>query len=224
MDQRTQFIADYLRQVLSVTELCELYGVSRKTGYKLIERYLRQGPAGLEERSRRPHVSPNRTDDEIVAAILEARRRHPNWGGKKLLALLQRRHRDWELPHRSTVCDILSRHGMVPKKRNRRRIGHPGKPTSSILAPNDLWSADFKGQFKTGNGRYCFFPDRGRRLQPILAGLPGAELDCRSRSRAGVHACSRSTAYPSVSAPTTACPLRPTPWRGSRSSPPGGCG
>jgi transposase InsO family protein len=87
---------------------------------------------------------------------LEARRRHPSWGGKKLLALLQKRHRGWELPHRSTVCDILSRHGMVPKRRNRRCIGHPGKPSSSILAPNDLWSADFKGQFKTGNGRYCY--------------------------------------------------------------------
>ena len=156
MDQRMQFIADYLRQTLSMTELCDSYGVSRKTGYKLIDRYLRHGPAGLEERSRRPHESPNRTADEIVAAILEARRRHPSWGGKKLLALIQKRHHDWDLPHRSTVCDILSRHGMVPKKRNRRRVGHPGKPTSSILAPNDLWSADFKGQFKTGNGRYCF--------------------------------------------------------------------
>ena len=69
MDQRTQFIADYLREVLSVTELCALYGVSRKTAYKWIERYLRQGPAGLEERSRRPHESPNRTAEEIVAAI-----------------------------------------------------------------------------------------------------------------------------------------------------------
>ena len=68
MDQRTQFVADYLRGTLSVTELCEQYGVSRKTGYKFIDRYLRQGPAGLEERSRRPHESPNRTDDEIVAA------------------------------------------------------------------------------------------------------------------------------------------------------------
>jgi len=156
MDQRTQFIADYLRGTLSVTELCALYGISRKTGYKFIERYLRQGPAGLEERSRRPHESPNRTADEIVAAILEARRRHPSWGGKKLLALIHKRHRGWELPHRSTVCDILGRHGMVPKRRNRRRIGHPGKPTSLVLGPNDLWSADFKGQFKTGNGRYCF--------------------------------------------------------------------
>src|SRR3970282_1044067 len=156
MDQRTQFIADYLRKVLSVTELCDLYGVSRKTAYKWIDRYLRQGPAGLEERSRRPHASPNRTDEVIVAATLEARRRPPSWGGKQRPALVHKRRRDWDLPHRSTVCDILSRHGMVPKKRSRRRIGHPGRPSSSILAPNDLWCADFKGQFKTGNGRYCY--------------------------------------------------------------------
>jgi transposase InsO family protein len=156
MDQRTQFIADYLREVLSVSELCDLYGISRKTAYKWIDRYLRQGPTGLEERSRRPDTSPNRTPDEIQHALLEARRRHPSWGGKKLLALVHKSHPNWHLPHRSTVCDILSRNGMVPKKRTRRRIGHPGKPTSSILAPNDLWSADFKGQFKMGNGCYCY--------------------------------------------------------------------
>lgn len=156
MDQRTQFIADFLREVLSVTELCDLYGISRKTAYKWIERYLRQGPAGLEERSRRPQLSPNRTPDEVTQALLEARRRHPSWGGKKLLTLVHKRHPRWDLPHRSTVCDILSRHGMVAKKRQRRHIGHPGKPTSLILAPNELWSADFKGQFKTGNGRYCY--------------------------------------------------------------------
>jgi transposase InsO family protein len=156
MDQKTQFIADYLREVLSVTELCDLYGISRKTAYKIIDRYLRQGPAGLEERSRRPHNSPNHTPQEIEQALLEARRRHPSWGGKKLLTIVHRRHPRWDLPHRSTVCEILSRNGMVPKKRRRRHIGHPGKPTSSILAPNDLWSADFKGQFKTGNGLYCY--------------------------------------------------------------------
>ena len=70
MDQRTQFIAEYLRDSLAITELCELYGVSRKTGYKRIERYLRVGPAGLEERSRRPRRSPNETAEEIVTAIL----------------------------------------------------------------------------------------------------------------------------------------------------------
>ena len=156
MDQRTQFIADFLREFLSITELCELYNVSRKTGYKWIERYVRSGPAGLEERSRKPRHSPNATADEIVTAILEARRRHPSWGGKKLLTLLHKRYPRWELPGRSTVCDILSRHGMVPKKRARRRIGHPGKPTSAILAPNDVWSADYKGHFRTGNGIYCY--------------------------------------------------------------------
>src|SRR5436190_1124598 len=156
MDQRTQFIADHLRDVLSITELCALYGISRKTGYKWIDRYIRHGPAGLEEDSRRPRRSPNQTSEEVVSAILDARRRHPRWGGKKLLALLQKRHPRWHLPGRSTACDILSRHGMVPLKRQRRRIGHPGKPTSQILAPKDVWSADYKGQFRTGDGRYCY--------------------------------------------------------------------
>lgn len=156
MDQKTQFIADYLRECFSITELCQRYGVARKTGYKVIERYLRYGPAGLEERSRKPHYSPNQTDAEIVAALLEARRRHSSWGAKKLLRIVRRHHPRWSLPGRSTVCDILSRHGMVAKKRQRRQLGHPGKPSSLILAPNDLWSADYKGQFRTGNGRYCY--------------------------------------------------------------------
>jgi putative transposase len=156
MDQRTQLIADYMRELRSLTELCDLYGIARKTAYKWIDRYLRHGPAGLEERSRRPNSSPSRTPDEIQHALLQARRRHPSWGAKKLLTLIHKRHPHWDLPHRSTVCEILSRNGMVPKKPRRRHIGHPGKPGSSILAPNDVWSADFKGQFKTGNGRYCY--------------------------------------------------------------------
>jgi transposase len=147
MDQRTQFIADHLRDALSITELCELYGISRKTGYKWIDRYVRHGPAGLEERSRRPRRSPRETSDEIVAAILDARRRHPRWGGKKLLALLHRRHPRWDLPGRSTACDILSRNGMVPIKRQRRRLGHPGKPTSQISRPT-ICGCDYKGQFR----------------------------------------------------------------------------
>ncbi len=91
-----------------------------------------------------------------MATILQARQRHPAWGGKKLLAILQKRHPHWPWPARSTLCDILSRNGLVPKQRQRRRIGHPGKPTTSILAPNDMWTADFKGHFKTGDGLYCY--------------------------------------------------------------------
>ncbi len=156
MDQRIQFIADYLRDSLSVTELCQLYAVSRKTGYKWVKRYLNRGPAGLEEYSRKPHLSPRQTPDSVVTAILEARRHHPSWGAKKLLKILSKKHPGWRWPHRSTVCEILARHGLVAKKRHRRVIGHPGKPTSQILAPNDVWSADFKGQFKTSDGHYCF--------------------------------------------------------------------
>jgi putative transposase len=156
MDQKTQFIADYLRQTLSITELCALYGVSRKTGYKWIERYLTSGPSGLEERSRKPGSSPHQTPQHVIEALLEVRRRHPSWGAKKLLSILQKRHPSWSLPGRSTVCDILRRHGLVPKKRHPRHIGHPGKPTTLIAAPNEVWSADFKGQFKTGDGLYCY--------------------------------------------------------------------
>jgi putative transposase len=156
MDPKTQFIADYLRDRLSVAELCELYGVSPKTGYKWIDRYLIHGPQGLEEQSRRPSTSPRHTPDHVVAAILEARRRQPSWGAKKLLSILRKRHARRPWPARSTVCDILSRNGLVPKKRKRRVIGHPGKPTSHIDAPHDVWSADFKGHFKTEDGRYCY--------------------------------------------------------------------
>jgi putative transposase len=156
MDQKTQFIADYLRRTLSITEVCALYGVSRKTGYKWIDRYLTSGLLGLEERSRKPSSSPNQTPQHVVEALIELRHHHPSWGAKKLLSILQKRHPSWPVPARSTVCDIFSRHGLVPKTRHRRHMGHPGKPTSQILAPNDVWSADFKGHFKTGDGLYCY--------------------------------------------------------------------
>lgn len=156
MDQKIQFISDYLRHDLDMSELCQLYSISRKTGYKWIERYLRSGPAGLEDLSRRPRHAPNETAPDVVEALVEARRRHPSWGGRKLLALVHKRHPRWDLPHKSTVCDILKRKGLVPKQRARRRIGHPGKPTSRMLAPNDTWCADFKGQFRTGDGVYCY--------------------------------------------------------------------
>ena len=98
MDQKTQLIADYLRQTLSMTELCELYHISRKTGYKWVDRYIKYGPFGLEEGSRKPRSCPHKTLDYVVAAIVEARRRHPTWGAKKLLRTLQPRHPNWPWP------------------------------------------------------------------------------------------------------------------------------
>jgi transposase len=125
MDQKTRFIADVLRGTLSVVELCDSYGISRKTAYKWIDRYVREGPGALLERSRRPLSCPNSTPPELVQAIIAARRRHPLWGAKKLLKILRDQHPRWPWPQRTAVCDILKRHGLVAKKRRRRAIGHP---------------------------------------------------------------------------------------------------
>jgi len=156
MHQRTLFIADHLRGSRSVTELCAEYGIARKTAYKWIDRFIRRGPAGLEDRSRRPRRAPNATATGVVNALVELRHRHPTWGAKKLLAFLARRHPDWKLPGRSVTCALLKRRGLVLRKTPRRAIGHPGKPSSLIVAPNHVWCADFKGQFRMGNGRYCY--------------------------------------------------------------------
>jgi putative transposase len=156
MDEKTQFIADVLRQTRSITELCQQYNISRNTAYKLIKRYFAEGPAGLREQSRRPHSCPHRIDDATVALIIDARRLHPRWGAKKLLKILSRKepHREW--PSRATVCNILDRNGLVVHPRNRRKIGHPGKPTALMDEPNKVLCADFKGHFRTGDGVYCY--------------------------------------------------------------------
>lgn len=156
MDQKLLFIADYLRGAASVTELCERFNVSRKTGYKWIGRYDEGGGEELGDRSRRPHASPSQTDPELVEAILEARRRHPTSGSKKLLKILAKQRPDAAWPSRVTVCEILARRGLVRERSRRRKVGHPGKPVSEAGAANQLWCADFKGQFKTRDGRYCY--------------------------------------------------------------------
>jgi putative transposase len=156
MDHKTQFIADFLRHSLSITELCLHYGISRKTAYKWINRYQHDSFSGLDDRSRKPQSCPHQTDPDIVETLLEVRRHHPTWGAKKLLKLLSRQDPDRNWPARTTVCDLLQRHGLVKKARKRRHLSHPGKPSSIISSPNQVWCADFKGQFKTRDGIYCY--------------------------------------------------------------------
>ena len=157
MDQKIQFVSDYLRDTFNMTELCQRYGISRKTGYKWIDRYIENGPEALEELSRQPRSSPNKTPDEIEGLIVQTRKRHPTWGGKKLLDFLKPRYPNLNWPHRSTACDIVKRHGLVNTKPKRRKIGHPGKPSAIGLSPNDLWCSDYKGEFKvTGQSRPLF--------------------------------------------------------------------
>lgn len=183
MDQKTQFIADYLRQTLSITELCAHYGVSRKTGYKWIDRYLTLGPAGLEDQLRRPRACPRQTPEHVVEAILEARRRHPLWGAKKLLKIASKRNPGWSWPHRATIYDILNRHGMVATKRKRHTPGHPGRPHTAIDAPNQVWSADFKGHFRTSNGVYCYPLTVTDGYSRFLLGCQGLNSTCAQQAK-----------------------------------------
>ena len=156
MDQRVQFIADYQRAVFDIAELARRYGISRKTAYKWIERYEIGGPAGLVDRSRRPAHCPHRTPPATIAALLEVQRHHPTWGAKKLLKVVATRQPTWTLPARSTVCDLLDRAGLITAPGRRRVPAHPGRPLIPMTAPNGTWTADFKGQFKTRNGVYCY--------------------------------------------------------------------
>lgn len=156
MRERVRFVGDVAHAELTVKELCERYEVSRKTGYKWLKRYEREGPEGLVDRSRRPHESPNATDRQVVAALEELRRRHPTWGAGKLLKVLGRREPRWSLPQRSTGCEILKRAGLVRQQRRRPKPGHPGPPLSVMDEPNAVWCADFKGHFKTRDGLYCY--------------------------------------------------------------------
>jgi putative transposase len=156
MTERLRFLTDVRRHIASFTELCARYAVSRKTGYKWLHRAERDGTATLAEASRRPHRSPSATPAAIVAAVLAARHWHPTWGPRKLLKLLQRRAPRQAWPARSTVADLLRRNGLVEPRRRRRYPGHPGRPLTPMTAPNGIWTADFKGQFKTGDGIYCY--------------------------------------------------------------------
>jgi putative transposase len=156
MHERVRFVWDVERGELTVSELCERYGVSRKTGYKWLGRFEEGGAGGLVERPRRPHHSPNATRRLVAEGLEELRHRHPTWGAGKLLRILGRRHPSWTLPARSTGCELLKRAGLVRQRRRSSKPGHPGPPLSVMDEPNAVWSADFKGHFKTRDGVYCY--------------------------------------------------------------------
>ena len=120
MEEKIRFIGDYLNGVFNFTELCERYRISRKTGYKWVDRYVEDGVDGLKDRSRSPKDSPQKTPEYIENAILEVRRKHPLWGASKILKILERRGNTWGLPARSTVCEILKRNGCIDIKHRKR--------------------------------------------------------------------------------------------------------
>ncbi|WP_337171404.1 IS481 family transposase [Gemmatimonas aurantiaca] len=157
MEERLQFVRDALSDRFTMSELCARYGISRRIGYKWLARYEAEGRPGLRDRSRAPHECPHRIPKAVEALLLQERQAHPFWGARKLLKVLETRYPKIERwPAASTAADLLARHGLVQKRRRRRPSMHPGVVRPTTAAPNDLWTADFKGQFRTGNRVYCY--------------------------------------------------------------------
>lgn len=174
MDQKMEMVADYLKDELTITELSRAYGVSRKTVYKWIGRYEAEGPSGLEERSRAPGSHPNATAQEIAKRITEFKSKHQKWGPKKVVAWLAAHYPQESWPAASTAGEILKREGWVHPRRRKRRTPAYTEPLSHCHEPNDVWSADFKGQFRTGGGKLCYpltITDNSSRYPLLCRGL-----------------------------------------------------
>jgi putative transposase len=154
-EQRWQFVEAWHTGLWSLTELCERHGISRPTGYKWIDRLAGGAMEAVRDRSRAPAHCPHRTPAPVEQALLALRTRY-GWGAKKLLQVLARQHPRLPPPARSTVNAILNRHGLLRKNRRRRRWRHPGVAPLVTERPNQVWPADFKGQFRLGTGPYCY--------------------------------------------------------------------
>jgi putative transposase len=156
MELRMKFLNAMLAEEDSRTVLCEEYRVSRKTGYKWLTRFRAQGPAGLSERSRAPHVVPWAISQAQTEAITALRRQHPSWGPKKLRAKLLARAPEQQWPAMSTIGDLLQREGLSRRRKPRRRVTPTPTGVPPIVAPNEVWCIDFKGWFRTGDGATCY--------------------------------------------------------------------
>ncbi|MBO6686815.1 MAG: IS481 family transposase [Parvibaculum sp.] len=157
MEERLRFVARLLEGE-GMSDVCRDFGISRKTGYKIFNRYKQEGLDALCDRSRRPVRYANQLPDQIERLIIETKRDKPHWGARKIRELLVRRLAgEVRIPAKSTVHAVLDRHGLVKRARQRRRGNKAeGTPLSEAIHPNALWCVDFKGEFKTGDGRYCY--------------------------------------------------------------------
>jgi putative transposase len=156
MTERLQFITTYLSQVYSMTELCERFGIRRNTSSKWGRRYIGQGLAGLQEKSRAPHRCPHRMSAAVEAVLLETKRAHLHWGPRKILPYLARRRPHLPLPAPSTAGELFQRAGLSQARTRRRGYRHPGASPLQAEVPNAVWTADFQGQFRPGDGCYCY--------------------------------------------------------------------
>jgi putative transposase len=153
--ERHHFAQDLGSGHWTITELCLRYGISRNTDYQWLHRSRQSGASGRHDHSRAPRSCPHQTPAAIVQLILDEHTRF-GWGPRKILTRLQRQdpHRVW--PARSMIFDILARHGCVQPRRRRRQWKHPGAAPLTTTAPNQIWTIDFKGQFRFRDGHYCY--------------------------------------------------------------------
>ena len=154
MDERLRFVARVLEGE-KMAALCREFDISRKTGYKIFQRYKDCGVHGLTDRSRRPYRHANQLPLQIETRIVQLKRERPSWGAPKIREKLRRSVQDIRLPAISTVHAVLDRHGLVSRGR-RRRYKAQGTTLSKPLRPNDLWCADYKGEFMLADRRYCY--------------------------------------------------------------------
>lgn len=178
--ERTRFVLEYESGLFTMTELCERFGISRQTGHGLWNRYQSEGLAGLQERARGAKSCPHKTPIEVERALIELKRHYPDWGPVTLLTLLKKRHPRLLLPAPSTAGEILKRHGLVQPRKRRPKPRHPGRAYVEMRAPNDVWTADFKGEFLTRDHRYCY-------PLTIADGYSRYLLACRGQRSTALH-------------------------------------
>lgn len=154
MDERLKFVGRLLDGE-RMTDLCWEFGISRKTGYKVYDRYKECGLKALVDRSRRPVRYGHQLPFQIETSIVAIKKEKPSWGARKIRDRLSRRFPDVRTPAKSTIHAVLDRHGLV-ERRKRRRNRAMGTPLSLGQTPNDLWCADYKGEFMLANRKYCY--------------------------------------------------------------------
>ena len=156
MNEKVKFIAAYLNNKETISALCKRFNISRRTGHKYINNYNLNGIEGLKERSRAPHTQANRIDSEVEKSILNIKAHYPRWGAKKILKKIEQDHADIQWPARSTIDDLLKKHGLVMPRKRRRQVPPYTEPLIHCKKPNDVWSIDYKGQFPLGNKELCY--------------------------------------------------------------------
>jgi putative transposase len=155
-DEKVKFIGDWLKGEFTFKTLCERYRISRKTGYVLVNRYRVEGEVAFNERSRARHHYPNQMPLCYAEKLIWAKHRYPTWGPMKIRNWLLINHPEENWPAISTIGELYKRHGLVKRRQYRRRVPAHSEPLRHCQAPNEVWSADFKGHFRLGNKKYCY--------------------------------------------------------------------